>query len=71
MSSELRFVVRRVGIGVASTCKDSAALNTCMQALLHEGKALEMFQAVLVCGTAIRQIDVSFQPSVFDNRVKY
>jgi hypothetical protein len=42
-----------------------------MQALLYEGKALEMFQAVLVCGTAIRQIDVSFQPSVFDNRVKY
>lgn len=53
-------MVRRVGVGVTGTCKDSAALNTCVQTLFHEGEAFEVLEAVLVCGTAIRQIEVSF-----------
>ena len=37
VSSEFRFMVGSVGVGVARTCEDSATLNAGVKALLDEG----------------------------------
>ena len=50
--TELRIVVRRVGICKASGGKDGADLDAGLKALLAKGEALELVEAVAIGGTA-------------------
>lgn len=44
---QLRVVVRRVGIGVTGGCKDRAALDAVLEALLAQGESFELVETVL------------------------
>lgn len=53
MSAQLGLVVWRVGVGVAGTAQDGAALDAGVEALFPQGKALQGFEAVLLRGAAV------------------
>jgi hypothetical protein len=52
MRSKLGISVRCMGICISSAGEDGAALDTGLQALLPQGQALQLWQAVFLCSAA-------------------
>lgn len=51
MSAKAGVAVRRVLIGIPSTAQDDADLDSALQALLAQGQALELFEAITLSRT--------------------
>jgi hypothetical protein len=52
MSAQFGLGIRGVGVGVASAAQDGTALDTGVEALFPQGKALQGLKAVLLRGAA-------------------
>jgi len=55
MSAQFGLVIGGVRVGIASAAQDRTALDTGVETLFPQGKALQGLEAVLLRGAAVKQ----------------